>query len=319
VQCINQDLSIPVNATMCYTITHTYYCQCFSAMNFPNINTSSPDDSLYLSPLSVLALKPKRLYYRGTLPPGRVTSVALVGTRKPTAYGREVTEMLARELSQAGLIIVSGLALGIDAIAHKAAVDARGTTIAVLASGVLDITPRTNSALGERILASRGAIISEYEPHEPAYPGRFLERNRLISGLADAVIVTEAALHSGTMNTVAHALEQGREVFAVPGPLTSPMSAGCNAMIRQGAHIVTSANDILDVLLPHYASTDHNFSRGDTPAEDAIIDAVRRGLRDGDEIQKECRLPAAEFNEALTMLEIRGIVKSLGANRWTLA
>lgn len=148
----------------------------------------------------------------GELPDERLPSVAIVGTRKPTTYGKEVTRQLASDLAKRGVIIISGLALGIDGLAHRGALEAGGTTIAVLANGLPDIYPSTHRALADEILASRGAIISEYEPGVSARGFQFLQRNRIVSGLSDAVIITEAATRSGTLNTAAHALEQGKEV-----------------------------------------------------------------------------------------------------------
>lgn len=291
-------------------------------MNLPKINSISPDDSEYTSPLTSIDVVPKTLYFRGKLPEIRVLSVAIVGTRRPTPYGKEVTERLAGELAGRGIIIISGLALGIDAIAHRAALAAGGTTLAVLGSGVDEFTPRTNARLGQEIVNRGGAVLSEYAPYTPPYPANFIERNRIVSGLADAVIVTEAALHSGTMSTVGHALEQGREVFAVPGPITSPMSAGTNAMIRSGAHIITGVQDILNVLMPANATgaepTRHQqFATNE--AEHIIISLIEQGVRDGDELLSRSDLSASIYNQNLTMLEIRGVVRPLGGNQWTLS
>jgi DNA processing protein len=291
-------------------------------MNLPKINSIAPDDNEYTNLLCVIAVVPKRLYFRGTLPKKRQISVAIVGTRRPTPYGTEVTQRLASELAQRGIIIISGLALGIDAIAHRAALAAGGTTIAVLASGVADFTPRTNARLGAEIIEKGGAVLSEYEPYKQAYPSRFIERNRLVSGLADALIVTEAALHSGTMSTVSFALEQGKEVFAVPGNITSPMSAGTNAIIRSGAHIVTGVEDIINVLLPHDATgaePNRHLQYATNEAEYAIISLLEQGVRDGDELLTRSKLTANTYSQNLTMLEIRGVIRPLGANQWTLA
>jgi len=214
------------------------------------INSITPDKSKYLKVLAHIAKPPKSLNYVGTLPDTRITSVAIVGTRKPTRYGQEVTERLAYDLAQHGIIIVSGLALGVDAIAHKAALDAPSTTIAVLGTPLPTISPATNRQLGERIIENGGAIISEYEQGARVFASNFLERNRLVAGLSDALIITEATSRSGTLNTAARALEQGKEIFVVPGNITSPLSAGCNALLKQGARVVTEYQDVLDALKP---------------------------------------------------------------------
>ena len=247
-----------------------------------------------------------------------MTTVAIVGSRKPTAYGKEVTYQLAYDLAKRGIVILSGLALGVDSIAHQAALDAGGITIAVLPSSVDDIYPRTHSNLAKQIIASGGAIISEYEPETGIYKTNFLERNRIVSGLADALIVTEAAIRSGTLSTVGHALEQGREVFAVPGNITSPLSAGCNALIKQGAAPITSAQDVLEVIAPDLLDEQQSLALGNTPIETKIISLLKSGIRDGDQLQEKVGIDASEFAQALTILELGGTIRSLGGNQWTL-
>lgn len=282
------------------------------------INKISPLEHPYLQILKSLANCPKELYFLGSLPPERRVSVAIVGTRKPTAYGKEVTQRLAYELAEKGVIIISGLALGVDGIAHEAALEAGGTTIAVLGNGLPDIHPSTHRDLAKRIISSGGAILSEYLPHTPALGFRFLERNRLVSGLADAIIITEAAARSGTLNTAAHALEQGKEIFVVPGNITSPLSAGCNALLRQGATPITKTDDILEVIAPELSRPQVGLPLGRTPHETAILTLLQTGVRDGDKLQRESNIAAVEFTQTLTMLELSGAIRSLGGNQWTL-
>jgi DNA processing protein len=282
------------------------------------INKLSPQSNNYLKLLETIANSPKSLYIVGELPPERCASVAIVGTRKPSMYGKEVSYQLAYELAKRGIVIVSGLALGVDGIAHQAALDAGGTTIAVLANGLDKIYPSSHKSLAERIVASGGALISEYAPGTPSYPNQFLERNRIVSGLSDAIIITEAATRSGTMSTAAHALGQGKEIFVVPGNITSPLSAGCNALLKQGASPVTSAEDVLEIIAPELLQPQAVLPLGGTPAETVIITLLQSGVRDGEELQQKSSLPAHELATALTMLEINGTVRSLGANQWTL-
>lgn len=282
------------------------------------INKISPDENVYTSILTSVIPKPKALYYIGTLPITRQPSITIVGTRKPTRYGQEVTHKLAYELAKRGIVIVSGLALGVDGIAHRAALEAGGTTLAVLANGLSQITPRTHRQLGIDILEAGGAILSEYEPEVAPAKFRFLERNRLVSGLSDAVLITEAAARSGTLSTAARALEQGKEVFVVPGNITSPQSAGCNQLIRQGATPVMSAEDILEIIMPQELESQLKIPLGDNEAQAAIIKLLSNGLRDGDTLQQASALEPSLFNSELTMLEINGVVRALGANRWTL-
>lgn len=282
------------------------------------INSISPLKHKYLQIIDTIAKNPRILHYIGTLPDSREPTVAIIGTRKPTAYGREVTYQIAYDLAKKGVVIISGLALGIDGIAHQAAIDAGGRTIAVLANGVDEIYPRSHKQLAESILSHGGAIISEYEPGTEARDYQFLARNRIVSGLADAVVVTEAAARSGTLATVNHALEQGREVFAVPGNITSPLSYGCNAMIKQGAHPVTRAEDILEIIAPHLIAGQSILPLGNTPEETTIVTLIQSGIRDGDQLQEASGISISEFSQALTMLEINEVVRALGANQWTL-
>ncbi|MES2876293.1 MAG: DNA-processing protein DprA [Patescibacteria group bacterium] len=282
------------------------------------INTISPDESDYLKILASIAKVPEKLHYSGKLPTSRQTTVAIVGTRRPSAYGKEVTRRLATDLAKRGVVIVSGLALGVDAIAHSATLEAGGTTIAVLGNGLPAIQPATNRGLAESIIRSGGAVLSEYPENEEARPYYFLERNRLVAGLADAIIITEAATRSGTLNTAAHALEQGKEIFVVPGNITSPLSSGCNALLKQGARVVTSYQDVLDVIAPNLAGSQTLLPLGQNELEVTIIRLIAGGVRDGDDIRRQSGASGAEFSTTLTMLEIAGSIRALGANQWTI-
>jgi len=286
-------------------------------MKVNKINIKGIVSESFLSPLLHIAKPPENLYIKGTLPDKKMPVVAIVGTRRPSAYGREVTQMIASDLARNGVIVVSGLAAGIDTIAHTATLEAGGTTIAVLAQGLHEIYPATNKALSERI-TKQGALISEYEMGEPAMKHHFLARNRIVSGLADAIVVTEAADKSGTFSTVAHALEQNKEVFAVPGPINSLLSVGPNRLLQQGARVVLSARDILDVIAPQMVAQQQRLVFGDTPLESLIIDLIKSGIRTGDELLEKSEASTAEFSTALTMLELHGTIKSLGGNMWSL-
>jgi DNA processing protein len=282
------------------------------------INTISPDKHKYLQMLTYLAKSPEKLHIIGELPEERQPTVAIVGTRKPSNYGKEVTHQLSYDLAKRGVVIVSGLALGIDGIAHKAALEAGGTTLAVLANGLSQIYPATHRELAKNILLQKGAIISEYDLDVGVRPFRLLERNRIVSGISDAIIITEAASRSGTLNTAAHALEQGREVFVVPGNITSPLSSGCNALLRQGAHPVTCVEDVLEVIAPDLLKTQAIIPLGSNELESSIIALIQSGTRDGDALLGQLSISVGELNQALTMLELAGTVRSLGANQWTL-
>jgi DNA processing protein len=285
---------------------------------FMKINRISPLEYNYLQIIDTIDNCPKKLYFMGKIPDMRLPTVAIIGTRKPTSYGKEVTYQLAFDLASRGVVIVSGLALGIDAIAHRGALDAGGITLAVLGNGLDTIYPANNQNLAKEILAKNGALISEYEPDVDARGFQFLERNRIVSGLSDAVIVTEAAIHSGTMSTVAHALEQGREVFVVPGNITSPLSAGCNKLIKQGAHPITCADDVLEVIAPDLLRPQSVLPLGSNKLESQIINLLQSGVRDGEELQIQTDTSASEFSQTLTMMEISGTIRALGGNQWTL-
>ena len=322
-----------------------------------NFNQISPLEHDFTEVLDTIALKPKTLYFYGKLPKNvpknelktipkttskstsgpapkdapkspptptklfRPKTVAIVGSRRNTRYGEEVAYQMAYRLAAKGVIIVSGLAYGIDSIAHKGALDAGGRTVAVLGTPIDQIYPRAHEKLARDIVAQDGAIISELAPGAEFHPkATFLKRNRLISGLSDAVVVVEAAMRSGTLNTAAHALEQGREVFAVPGNITNTYSQGCNKLLRQGATPYTSPDDILSLLFPEdYARPATQAPLfGDTPVEAAVLAALFSGLKDGDAIVAATHLPIAVFNQTITLLELKGQVRSLGANKWSL-
>jgi DNA processing protein len=282
------------------------------------INRATPAKHNYLQLLANITASPKQIFIMGKLPSQRVPSVAIVGTRKPSSYGKEVTQQLSYDLARKGIVIISGLALGVDGIAHRAALEAGGTTIAVLANGLPQIYPATHKDLADQIIQSGGAILSEYEPETAARSYQFLQRNRIVSGLSDAIIITEAAARSGTLNTAMHALEQGKEVFVVPGNITSPLSTGCNTLLKQGARPVTSVDDILEIIAPELLQPQTSLALGNTPLETAIITLLQNGIRDGDELQQQSKSSVSDFNTALTMMEINGVIRGLGANQWTL-
>lgn len=263
---------------------------------------------------------PSRLFVIGELPIGDTPPpiVAIVGTRQPSPYGRETTYRLAYDLAKSGVTVVSGLAHGIDTIAHRATLDAGGRTIAVLAGGLHRIYPAGNRQLARDIIRGGGAILSENDTGYEAKRYDFLIRNRLISGLADAVIVTEATEKSGTLSTVAAAIDQNRDIFAVPGAITSLVSAGPNRLIQQGAHVVLSADDVLNVVAPQLVQQ-HPLPIGDTPLQNKILKLITSGVRDGDELLRRSEAGDSEFLQEITMMELHGVIRHLGANRWTIS
>ncbi len=295
----------------------------------------SPLNHPLLQRVSVIDKPATNIWYIGEIAAewANRPTVAIVGSRKPTDYGRSVTLKLASALAARGVIIVSGLALGHDALAARGALDASGTTIAVIGNGLNNIHPRSNTLLAKEIIEKGGVILSEYEPDYPVYKQNFLERNRLITALSDITVVVEAGERSGTLNTAAHALAQNRELMAVPGNITSPLSIGCNRLIAQGAEPVLSADDIIEKLRQIHASRGNNQATrylldkttatstnptGSNQTETRILRTIASGISDGDEILKATRLDPSDYNVALTMLELDGRIQPLGANRWTM-
>ncbi len=282
------------------------------------INSFEPDKQAFSQIIQGIANMPKRLWFLGDLPQTRQTTVAIVGTRKPTPYGREVTYNLSYELAKRGVVIVSGLALGVDGITHQAALDAGGTTIAILPSSLDRIHPRTHQRLADRIIKHGGALMSEYEPGTPTNIWNFIERNRIVTALSNALLITEAATKSGTLSTANFALEQGKPVMVVPGNITSPMSAGCNNLLKVGATPVTGITDVLHELGLEDNSKQAALPFASTPEENTIIKLLSDGVNDGDTLHEKSGLSAATFSQTMTMLEIEGKIRPLGANNWAL-
>jgi DNA processing protein len=247
---------------------------------------------------------PTRLYLRGGAPPDLLAepSVAIVGARACSPYGAQVARRLGRELAGAGVVVVSGLARGVDGEAHRGALDAEGHTVAVLGCGIDRDYPAAHASLAAAI-AERSLLVSEYEPGVEPAPWRFPARNRIVAGLAAATVVVEARERSGALITADFALEEGREVFAVPGEITSALSAGTNDLLRLGATPLTSAADVLELFdLAPAASSDASLSG---PAA-KVLDALRAGAASADELARATRLEVAAVTAALAELELAG-------------
>ena len=295
-------------------------------MKIQKINRQSIAISAFTSVLKELPGTPSELYIKGTLPTERRITVAIVGSRKPSAYGVEVTERFASALAKRGVVIISGLAFGVDKIAHQACLDAGGTTIAVMPGGLHSIYPRQHAALAERIVKNGGALVSEYAQGVEPRNYHFLARNRIVSGLADAILVTEATDRSGTFSTVAHAIGQNKEVFAVPGPINSLLSVGPNRIIQEGAQVALTPEDILMSIAPELLKSgagQQALPLGDTPLEVAIIEGLQKGHHTSDALLEYAHrampaLESSELSQALTMMELKATIKALGGQRWRL-
>ncbi len=270
------------------------------------------DDADYPALLRELPDAPPVLFVKGTLLDADRWAVAFVGTRRATAYGREVTRQLVASLAGAGITIVSGLALGIDAAAHRAALDAGGRTIAVLGCGIDRVYPPEHRKLAADIV-NNGALISEFPLGTEPEGKNFPVRNRLISGLSLGVVVVEAPLNSGALLTADSAAEQGRDVFAVPGNVTSPASAGTNRLIQNGAKLVVSADDILDELnLTRTSVETHTQVRQIAP--DSPLEATLAALLEDeplhiDDLVERSGLPITTVSSTLALMELKGMVQ----------
>lgn len=244
---------------------------------------------------------------------------AVVGTRKPTPYGEQVAKKFASELAQAGFVIVSGMAIGIDTIAHKQALEARAKTIAVLGCGVDVVYPPSNFKLYNEIIKKGGLIVSEFPPGHTVLPGLFVARNRLISGLAKGVLVVEGAKDSGALITARYAVEQGKEVFAPPGPLTSEMSAAPNILLKQGAKLVTSIEDILEEFNLKLVPKKKEEIEAELEGDEKIIFAILRNeAKLSDEIVNQSQLSIDAVLNILSMLEIKGIVEKNSEGKYQI-
>lgn len=268
--------------------------------------------------LKIISGPPKQLFCRGAKLEELLARprLAVVGSRRVTAYGRQVTTELVSRLAEQGIVIISGLAIGVDALAHQAALEAGGLTIAVLPSDVDTPYPATNRRLSQQIVEQGGVLVSEYEPGVMNFRTNFIARNRLVAGLSQAVLITEAAEKSGSLHTARFALEQGKDVLAVPGNINTPTSVGANNLIKAGATLVTSSRDVLHALKLEDHQTTAREVRGRNAHEQSVLDLMLQGVNDGDELLAESGLATAEFNQVLTMLEIGGKIRPLGANHW---
>jgi DNA processing protein len=274
-------------------------------------------DPAYPPMLLEAADPPLMLFVRGRVGLLRQASLAIVGSRSPTAQGSDNARAFATELSGAGLTVVSGLAHGIDAAAHEGALCGPGSTIAVVGTGLDQVYPRSHADLARRIAAA-GAVVSEYPPGTPPLAAHFPQRNRIIAGLSRGTLVVEAALRSGSLITARLAAESGREVFAIPGSIHSPQSRGCHALIRQGAKLVETAQDIVEELglaaVPGSSAEAAPGSTADPPGSadhDPILEALGHDPVSLDALMARCGWPAADLSARLLEMELEGRVARL--------
>lgn len=278
------------------------------------------EDPRYPDALAQIPAPPPLIYVRGQLSAVDAWSVAVVGTRSPSMYGREAAYRLVSDLSGAGVSIVSGLAIGIDTIAHTTALECGGRTIAVLASGLDLIYPERNRGLAAQII-EHGALISEFPLGTKPTPQLFPVRNRIISGLSLGTLVIEAGEKSGALITARYALEQGRDVFAVPGQIYSPKSAGPHQLIRDGAGLVTCGQDLLDALnlTSAVSQQEVQMSLPEDATEAALLEQISYEPQHIDEIRRQCNLSITTVSSTLAIMELKGLVRQAGPMQYVLA
>ncbi len=275
------------------------------------------EDEDYPRLLRDIDQSPPVVYIRGQILAQDFPAIAIVGTRRITQYGRQVARDLANELARRGLTVVSGLARGVDAVAHQAALEAGGRSLAVLGSGVDIFYPPENRRLAEQMMAN-GAILSDYPPGTKPEAVNFPPRNRIISGLSQAVVVVEAGEKSGALITAAFAADQGREVFAVPGYLYAPSSIGPNRLIQQGAHIFLGAQDLLETI-NYSGAMEYQKARTALPAdatEATLFSLLGREPLHVDELRAQSGMAVETVSAALTMMELKGLVRQVGGMRY---
>jgi DNA processing protein len=272
-------------------------------VTYPTVERTSPE---FPSLLRELHDPPARLYLRGSVPLLSQPAVAVVGARSCSSYGAQVSRTLGRELGAAGVVVVSGLARGVDAEAHRGALEAGGQTVAVLGCGIDRDYPRRHSELASRI-AAEGAIVSEYPPGTEPAPWRFPARNRIVAGLCLATVVVEARSRSGALITADFALELGREVFAVPGEITAGLSAGTNELLRQGAAPLLATADVLEPLgLQPKARKAPNLTR----LADHVLRLLADEPQEADRLTRTSGRASGDVGAALVELELSGLVAS---------
>lgn len=277
-------------------------------------------DKGYPEPLTHINDRPTKIYVRGTIPPPPY--FAVVGTRRYSEYGKRAALDITAGLARAGLVIVSGMAKGIDTFAHRSCLEENGQTVAILGTGIDEksIYPKDNLALSRQIIKNNGALVSEYKPGTPGYKSNFLKRNRLISGFSLGVLVVEAKSRSGALNTARWAKEQGKKLFAVPGSIYSLNSRGTNTLIKKGAAPVTSARDIIKELRIKKLKLRKKRNKKEElgKKERAILKKIAQKPLHVEEIIKKSGLKAAEVCSILTSMESKGIIKEFGANTYTI-
>lgn len=317
------NISSKIKETIIKNRDEDYIKRVLNSLEEQNIEVITIYDENYPEDLKSIYDRPYVLYTKGSLIKDDKFALAVVGSRKSTSYGRWVTEKLVKELVGLGVTIVSGLALGIDSIAHRTALESNGRTIAVLGNGIDTVYPKRNKELYREIEA-KGAIITEYYLGVSPLQFNFPQRNRIISGISLGVLIVEAQEKSGSLITAQHALEQGKEVFAVPGNINSIFSRGTNKLIKEGAKLVMDVEDILEEVyqLQERAKNVKKESIDYSNLSDAeirVVDLIKEGPIHCDSIVLRTGMNISTVNSILTVLELKGIIKEIGGRVFTLS
>ncbi|MGI9027619.1 MAG: DNA-processing protein DprA [Candidatus Saccharimonadales bacterium] len=288
-------------------------------MQESNIITISNSDPLFPSDFNRVLPKITKVYAIGNtdlLAQGRCLSI--VGSRRPTNYGQETTAEFAQAAARAGFTIVSGLAFGIDSIAHQAALDCGGKTIAILPTGLQNIYPVSHAYIAKQIVATGGLLLSEYANGAPPMKHYFIRRNRLIAALSDTLLVTEGGKNSGSKHTADFAIDLGKDICVIPGHITSPLSVVPNNLLKEGAHPMITPSDLLTILGVHENLMKRRYS-AKNKYEQLILNLLRTENLSVEAMLQASQLEVSTFNVHLTMLEIKGVIEQTASKSWRLA
>jgi len=288
------------------------YIRSYDALDVKIVTIKS---DLYPELLKETLSPPVALYCRGNVDLLKSTCVAVVGSRRCTKYGKEVTYKFAFDIAYSGLTVVSGLADGVDSVAHTASIDAKGHTIAVLGCGINNCYPATNKPLYDKIIENDGLIVSEYKPNEKALAYYFPARNRIIAGLSKGVLITEATEKSGSMHTKEYALENNRDLYVVPGRITDIYSSGCNAIIKNCQSVmVLSPNEIINAYGKELHISENTVVEQASMDEQIILNILKTDELSYDEILESSKLEPKTLNTLLMRLELKGLINKLPGN-----
>ncbi len=282
------------------------------------VNILKRNSPCYPESLSHIKGSPKELFWAGANPSVWLDKpkIAVVGSRKATSYGLSVTRKFSEELARAGVVVISGLALGVDAAAHQGALEAGGVTVAILPTSLDKVYPSSHSNLANRIIDKGGTLISEYSQDDGIFKTNFVARNRIVAGLADVLLITEAALKSGSLHTARFALEQGKTVMAVPGNITATSSEGANNLIKSGAVPATTPEDVFFALGVHPAKQKKITSFSGSKKEKLIYELIGQGIASQEELAVAAGLDGPAISTVLTTLELSGYIRPAGSGNW---